>query len=40
MRCLLLVLILVLLSHVLPVTSGPNAYIKHVFSSCWRMKGT
>ncbi|XP_076709587.2 beta-defensin 135 [Callospermophilus lateralis] len=40
MRNLLLVLVvLVLLSYVPPVRSGPNAYIRQLFSTCWRLKG-
>ncbi|XP_007517338.1 beta-defensin 135 [Erinaceus europaeus] len=41
MRSLLLALaILVLLSSVPPVKSGPNAYINKFFNTCWRMKGS
>ncbi|XP_077892118.1 beta-defensin 135 [Ictidomys tridecemlineatus] len=40
MRNLLLVLVvLVLLSYVPPVRSGPNAFIRQMFSTCWRLKG-
>ncbi|XP_077007973.1 beta-defensin 135 [Tamandua tetradactyla] len=40
MRSLPLVLVvLVLLSYVPPVRSGPNIYIRRVFSTCWRTKG-
>ncbi|XP_020037372.1 beta-defensin 135 [Castor canadensis] len=40
MRSLLLVLVLlVMLSYVPPVKSGPNSYIRRAFSSCWRTKG-
>ncbi|XP_034879069.1 beta-defensin 135 [Mirounga leonina] len=40
MKSLLLVLVvLVLLSCVPPVKSGPNMYIRRVFSTCWRTKG-
>ncbi|XP_008149076.1 beta-defensin 135 [Eptesicus fuscus] len=41
MRSLLLVLVvLVLLSYVPPVRSGVNAYVRGLFSSCWRFKGS
>ncbi|XP_013370386.1 PREDICTED: beta-defensin 135 [Chinchilla lanigera] len=41
MRSLLLVfVVLVLLPYVPPVRSGPNQYIRQIFSSCWRMKGS
>ncbi|XP_016055746.1 PREDICTED: beta-defensin 135 [Miniopterus natalensis] len=41
MRSLFLVLmVLVLLSYVPPVRSGVNAYIRSLFSSCWRLKGS
>ncbi|XP_015354852.1 beta-defensin 135 [Marmota monax] len=41
MRNLLLVLVvLVLLSYVPPVRSGPNAFIRQMFSTCWRLKGS
>ncbi|XP_023371309.1 beta-defensin 135 [Otolemur garnettii] len=36
---LLVLVVLVLLSCVPPVRSGPNAYIRKVFTSCWRMEG-
>ncbi|XP_024424482.1 beta-defensin 135 [Desmodus rotundus] len=40
MRSLFLVLaVLVLLSYVPPVRSGPNAFVRGFFSTCWRMKG-
>ncbi|XP_032244906.1 beta-defensin 135 [Halichoerus grypus] len=40
MKSLLLVLVvLVLLSCVPPVKSGPNMYIRRIFSTCWRTKG-
>ncbi|XP_053434168.1 beta-defensin 135 [Nycticebus coucang] len=40
MRSVLLVLVaLVLLSCVPPGRSGPNAYLKQVFSTCWRTHG-
>ncbi|KAM5231307.1 beta-defensin 135 [Hipposideros larvatus] len=40
MRSLIFVLVLlVLLSDVPPVRSGPNRYIKSLFSTCWRLKG-
>ncbi|XP_030740506.1 beta-defensin 135 [Echinops telfairi] len=40
MKSLLLVLvILVLLSQIPPVRSGPNIYIRKFFSTCWRTKG-
>ncbi|XP_075413311.1 beta-defensin 135 [Tenrec ecaudatus] len=40
MRSLLLVLvILVLLSHIPPVRSGPNIYIRKFFSTCWGTRG-
>ncbi|XP_023608819.1 beta-defensin 135 [Myotis lucifugus] len=40
MRTLILVLVvLVLLSYVPPVRSGVNAYIRGLFSTCWRGKG-
>ncbi|XP_040822440.1 beta-defensin 135 [Ochotona curzoniae] len=37
---LLILLVLVLLSSVPPVKSGPNAYLKKIFETCWRLKGT
>ncbi|XP_036168931.1 beta-defensin 135 [Myotis myotis] len=41
MRSLILVLVvLVLLSYVPPVRSGVNAYVRSLFSSCWRRKGS
>ncbi|KAL2761603.1 beta-defensin 135 precursor [Daubentonia madagascariensis] len=41
MRSVLLVLVvLVLLSYVPPVRSGPNIYIRRAFASCWRIKGS
>ncbi|XP_019659799.1 beta-defensin 135 [Ailuropoda melanoleuca] len=40
MKSLLFVLVvLVLLSYVPPVRSGPNMYIRRLFSTCWRTKG-
>ncbi|XP_006161300.1 beta-defensin 135 [Tupaia chinensis] len=36
---LLVVVVLVLLSYVPPVTSGPNIFIRRIFSTCWRLKG-
>uniref|UniRef100_A0A8C8ZJK0 Beta-defensin n=1 Tax=Prolemur simus TaxID=1328070 RepID=A0A8C8ZJK0_PROSS len=40
MRSVLLVLVvLVLLSCVPPVRSGPNIYIRRMFASCWRLQG-
>uniref|UniRef100_A0A2K6G7I0 Beta-defensin n=1 Tax=Propithecus coquereli TaxID=379532 RepID=A0A2K6G7I0_PROCO len=41
MRSVLVVLVvLVLLSYVPPVRSGPNIYIARIFASCWRLKGS
>ncbi|XP_020138364.1 beta-defensin 135 [Microcebus murinus] len=41
MRSVLLVLVvLVLLSYVPPVRSGPNVYLRRAFASCWRLKGS
>nr|XP_017193182.1 beta-defensin 135 [Oryctolagus cuniculus] len=37
---ILILVVLVLLSYVPPVKSGPNIYINRIFSSCWRLKGT
>ncbi|XP_021561812.1 beta-defensin 135 [Carlito syrichta] len=36
---LLVLVILVLLSCIPSVRSGPNAYIRRFFAECWRMKG-
>ncbi|XP_021485896.1 beta-defensin 135 [Meriones unguiculatus] len=35
----LILVIFVLLSHIPPVRSGMNIYIKRLFSSCWVAKG-
>ncbi|XP_029803142.1 beta-defensin 135 [Suricata suricatta] len=37
---LLVLVVLVLLSCVPPVRSGPNPYIRKAFSTCWKGKGT
>ncbi|XP_023406983.1 beta-defensin 135 [Loxodonta africana] len=40
MRSLFFVLVvLVLLSYIPPVRSGPNIYIRRFFNTCWRTKG-
>ncbi|XP_017395979.1 beta-defensin 135 [Cebus imitator] len=36
---LLGLVVLVLLSYVPPGRSGPNAYIRRAFATCWRLHG-